>query len=534
MTSHDRIVNFLAPERLQESGSRLSATLRRDWRPTAIVFAGLLFRLIFYFTFKPWWCGDSHQYSDDILLWVHYSFFTGYRTPVYSLFLGFAQWLAGVPVAEILSTSAAGIVRIFQSVLGLTAACLFYYTLRILHVRKSLAFLAGLFFSTTAAICMAEMSIVTPSLSLFSLVLANLLYMTLMTRMDSGRDANKLAIAAGIAFAFAALVRPDNLVFFALILVVTAAYAFRSRLIPDRKALSRRLLVVCFVLVCSVTPFIVFWMTCNYLVNGRFRLTNMMGWQTTQSVYNMYDEVDPEDKVLGTIMTKYYAQTNQGRIDREFVWEGAAKEVMARASEMPYLHSEEFCKPGNKRSNWACAFLSTDTQANFNERLGWEQLFDYLTHVWMKLIWKHPSKYLHNAAGSFFSDSFDFKFTPFDPSETNDPRAVEGGSVVKSRVGWRIVYWIALAQAPFLLIFYLVTLVYVILSPAILLNRGSNITLSDVAVTAIALASVGTFIAFCFLEAYHKQYGLPHVGVLLTCAAYAADNFKRIKGALRW
>jgi len=528
--------SFVAdPECIEDRGSQVSPArgIVPDWRPIVIVLVGLLFRVIYYVTFKPQWCGDSHQYSDDVLLWVHYSFFTGYRTPIYSLFLGVSEWLARVPAAEVLSTSAAEIVRDVQSVLGLVTACLFYCTLRILNVRKPVAFAAGLFFSTTSAICSAEASIVTPSLSLLSLVLAASLYVKIMARIGCRGQIKMLAIGAGIAFASAALVRPDNLVFFAAILAATAAFALRSTLIPARWDLSRRLLVGCLLLLISATPFLIAWMTCNYLVNGRFRMTNMMGWQTTQSVYNMYGEVDPEDKVLGSIMNKYYVQTNRGRVDREYVWEGAAKEVMARASEMPYLNSAEFCGSGNQQSNWACMFLSPEARTNFNQRLGWEQLFDYLTHVWMKLITKHPSQYLHNALDSFVGDTFDFSFMPPDPAETNDPRAVEGGNVVRSRAGWRVVYWTALAQAPFLMVFYLITLAYVFLSPLILLNPGNNTRANDVAVTALALGSVGTFVAFCLLESYHKQYGLPHLGVFMICAAYAAENFNRIVGALK-
>jgi len=522
------VIDSKASGFLKGQNSALKAWLP-DWRPLVILAVGFLFRLLYHISFKPWWCGDSGHYSLSTVLWTHGYFTDGSRTPIYPLFLGFAQWLARVPVAEDLSVSAAELVRDIQCGLGLLAACLIYDALRAVRVKQAVAFGAGLFFATTALVCNVEMGIVTPSLSAFSLVLGIWLYARMMARVGDGESARKLAVLLGFAIAFAVLLRPDNLVFFVAIVLSTGAFAIRSLFLPSRANLARRLLVVCFLVPLSAAPLILAWMTCNYIGTGRFRITNMMGWQMTQSVYNMYDRVDPEDRVLGGIMTKYYAATNRNGINREYIWL-AMGEVKNRAWEMPYLDAAD-----NNRSKlgaWVYSLASDESRRFSNQ--GSVALGDYLKRVAWKLIRKNPSAYLHNAADSFLRDSFDFtaSHSGTSPEEVEDPRAVEGGTVVKSRAGWKVIHAVAAAQAPFLTAFYVLTLAYVLFSPFVLLRNSSGITTSDVAVTALAMGTEGTFAAFCLLESYHNQYGVPHISVLVVCTGYAVGNFRRIRRAM--
>jgi hypothetical protein len=542
-----------------------------DWRPAVIVLVAIAFRTIYYVTFKPWWCADSEHYSQPVVLWLHGFFTDGSRTPVYPLFLGLAQWIARVPAAIELSTSAAEVVRDIQSALGLLATYLFYSALRTFRVRKTVAFVAGLFFATISLICNVEMAIVTPSLSLFLLVLGIWLYARMMARIGRGESATFLAIILGVTVAIATLLRPDNLIFFTVILLSTAAFAVRSLSIPSRTASAtetlikpnlsfraerncpvsgqfcaveepaspfpelnqnfpRRLLVACFLVTISAAPFILAWMTCNYVGTGRFRITNMMGVQMTQSVYNMFGQVDPEDQVLGSIMTKYYLATNRSGINREYVWP-AMGELTARASQIPFLDPAE-----SRRSPLGAWFYNLASRSSRRLPDQYSVAFaDYLQRVCWKLIRKNPLGYLHNAADSFVRDGFDFtsSHSLSSPEETADPRAVEGGSVVKSRTGWEIVRWLGVVQAPFLTAFYVVTLAYVFFCPLILLNRSNNITTDDVAVTALALGMVATMVAFCLLESYHNQYGIPYLAVPLICTTYALNNFARIRNAMK-
>jgi hypothetical protein len=88
-------------------------------------------------------------------------------------------------------------------------------------------------------------------------------------------------------------------------------------------------------------------------------------------------------------------------------------------------------------------------------------------------------------------------------------------------------------QGPFLTTFYVVTLTYVLFGPLILLNGAYGIRTSDVIVVALAMGTTGTIIAFCLLESYHGQYEIPHIAILLICAAYTVENFGRIWEAMK-
>jgi len=498
-----------------------------DWRPLTILGVAFLVRVAYRFTFKPWWGLDSEFYSRPMVEWAHGYFSDGTRTPIYPLFLALCQWISGARPAMILSISSAEIVRDLQCVLGLVAVYLLYDILRILGVRNTVAFGAAFFFSITTAVCAVEMAILTLSLSLFSVLLGIWLYVRMMLNIDSGGNGRTFAASLGLVVAFSALVRPDNLVFFAVILLVTAAFAIRSTFIPSRALLARRLLVTCLLIATSAAPPILAWMTCNYIGTGRFRMTNMMGVQMSQPVFNMFDQVNPEDKVLGSIMTKYYRFYNQHEINREYMWRGM-QELLDHAGEMPYVDPAHDRR--GKVGNWVYHWASDERRLPVNlYTVAW---IDYVQSVDLKLIKKNPLGYLQNAADSFVRDSFNFwpKFPT--PDETVDPMAVEGGSVLKNRTGLRVIRWAGVLEAPFLTAFYVVTLTYVLFSPLIFFRGGNDVRASDVTVTALAVGTTGTIIAFCLVESYHPQYGIPHMAVLLVCTAFAVDNLGRIREAM--
>jgi len=499
-----------------------------DWRPLIILIVAVVVRVLYISTFKPWWGLDSEHYSRPMVEWAHSYFSDGMRTPIYPLFLGLCQWLSGAQPAMTLSISSAETVRDLQCVLGLVAVYLLYDTLRTLGVRNNVALFAALFFSIATPVCAVEMAMLTPSLSVSSLLLGIWLYARMMLNIHRGESERTRAILLGLAVAIAALVRPDNLVFFAVIILVTAAFAIRSNFVPSRAILARRLLVVCVLIAASAAPPILAWMTCNYIGTGRFRMTNMMGIQMSQPVYNMFDQVDPEDKLLGTIMTKYYRLYNQHETNREYMWRGMG-ELTSRGWEMPFL------SPANDRrgklGNWVYHWASDERRLPLNlYTVAW---VDYLKSVEWKLIKKNPLGYLQNAADSFVRDSFDFapKFPA--PDEKVDPMAVEGGSVLKSTTGLQVIRLAGMLQGPFLTTFYVVTLTYVLFGPLILLNGAYGIRTSDVIVVALAMGTTGTIIAFCLLESYHGQYEIPHIAILLICAAYTVENFGRIWEAMK-
>jgi len=197
------------------------------------------------------------------------------------------------------------------------------------------------------------MAILTLSLSVFSLLLGIWLYTTMMLHINRGQNGRTLAILLGLAVAFAALVRPDNLVFFVVIVLVTAAFSIRSNFVPSRAVLARRLLVVCLLIATSAASAYLRVMTCNFIGSGHFRMTNMMGIQMSQPVYNMFDQVDPEDKVFGTIMTKYYLLYNQHEINREYMWRGLGNSQGVRRNAVSQSGHDRRGKLGNWIYHWA-------------------------------------------------------------------------------------------------------------------------------------------------------------------------------------
>ncbi len=64
--------------------------------------------------------------------------------------------------------------------------------------------------------------------------------------------------------------------------------------------------------------------------------------------------------------------------------------------------------------------------------------------------------------------------------------------------------------------------------PPVLFQQCNDITTCDVAVTALAMGTVGTIVAFCLLESYHNQNSIPHIGVLLIRTAYAYSTILRM------
>jgi hypothetical protein len=244
----------------------------------------------------------------------------------------------------------------------------------------------------------------------------------------------------------------------------------------------------------------------------------------------MFDEVDPEDKVFGTIMTKYYRFYNQHEINREYMWRGMG-ELISRASEMPFSSPANDNDRRGKLGNWVYHWSSDQSRLPVN--LYTVAGIDYMQSVEWKLIKKNPLGYLQNAAGSFARDSFDFAPNFPAPDETVDPMAVEGGSVLKNRTGLQIIRCAGILQAPFLTAFYVVTLTYVLFAPLLFLSTANDIRASDVILVALAMGTTGTMITFCLLESYHNQYGIPHIAILLICTAYTVENFGRIWKAMK-
>ena len=501
---------------------------RRNVSLLCILSAGAICRLAVCLAYTPIWngpVGDSPSYSTPYFLWFHRFFFNGERTPVYPLFLGLVQWIARVPPAVRISSRALYITAFLQSALGLITVCLVYYTLRVLQVRKSIALTTGLYFSLLAGTCLFERTILTQSLSLFFLVLGASLFTKVMDKVASGETPIALIAVAGVVFSLAALLRPENLVFVTTMLIVTSLLCCRAQ--PTNANLASSLGITCGVVLLILVPMILAWMTWNYVSIGEFRVSSLTGWNRSKTVYNLFDRVDSEDRVLGQILSASYHDRNKnGTIVRDHVW-AADDELVQRSSEMPLVNP--YAHPSK-----VLLRLGEIAHNKFGMRYTYTQILevsigDYVGNVSWKLITKYPAAYLQNVASNFFLDTFNYNYTAITPAmEGRTEESPVGGSTIKNGQLARFIVWMIIVQAPLLTICYIVILGYVILSPLIL-RRG---TLKDATVTALAMGTVATFVACCALAGYNKEYSVPHLGVLLVCTAYAAENLPRMRREL--
>jgi len=297
-----------------------------------------------------------------------------------------------------------------------------------------------------------------------------------------------------VAAGFSALVRADNLVFFAVLVGVVGLHGLRLGFIPGQRQRAIQLGRLCVLLPVGAAPLMLGWMTFNYYGLGEFRLTTIMGYQNTQAVYNLWDRVEPQDKVLGQIMHKFYQLTNSPSItETAFVWQ-ANPEIQARVDEMPVTIKH----PSMKQID----------------------VGDYLGAVSRNLAERFPAIWLQNAASSLRESSFNFHYPLASPGVTDDPATVRGGNVIRREYLWRWEGWLDRIEAPVLLACFLATLGWGIIGSVRFIRAKAWVGLEDVAVSALALSTITTFIAFGLLEAFHNPYGEPHLGIMVVCTAY--------------
>ena len=154
---------------------------------------------------------------------------------------------------------------------------------------------------------------------------------------------------------------------------------------------------------------------------------------------------------------------------------------------------------------------------------------DYIGKVTLKLIRRYPLTWLSNATDTFVRDTFNFDYPQVAPqpeiNEYTDPRSVDMRDVVRDVRFWRLTVWANRAEAPILCFVYVVSLLWALLGPIWLLrSRRNSAWLADGIVTALALSTVSTFVAFCLVESFHNRYGIPHLGVMVICAGYAIEK----------
>jgi hypothetical protein len=522
--------------------------------PLALIwFAGIVARIPFYLAFRPTWSADSPGYVIPYFLWRNHRFFLGARTPVYPLFLGFAQWLANRPVnttlpvsasyqtislQSALPVSAAYLAVGLQSALDIAAAGILYFTMVKLNVRRNIALLSAVFVATVPALSLLDINILTLSLSYTVLAMCAWAFSALTKRVIDGSRFIGTSLLCGLIFACAVLLRPENLVFCTILTTVFLGSWAIPKLRGDAMAYGKRVPAAVFFIILSAAPPILAWMTWNYVGIGEFRVTTLTGWNRSKTVYNMFDRVGAEDRVLGEALVASYLRRNRdGKTVRDHAWQALKDSLWEQYAVLPLV--DPTATPsrfhiGLDRVVEDVLGMKARIPCEVSDQLCTDLLRreidigDYVGKVSWKLIKSYPGAYLANVTGNFV-ETFDFRYLDSEPaSEDSRLAAVDGRNYVRNKPIARLLPTAIHVYAPLLTAMYAVTFSFVVFAPLFFLRKNDAYLLADRIVTALAFATVGTFITMCCLSGYNKEYSIPHLGVMVICTAYAAENRSRI------
>lgn len=505
-----------------------------------ILASGALFRLLYQLTFKPCWSGDTQGYATEFYGWVLRTYSIADRPPIYPLFLGLVQRLAGTaPLPKGMSIAGQYLAVILQSTLNLGAALSVYFSLRSLRTKPRFALAGGISFALIGVVCLMEMLLLSEALSLFFVTFGICLFLSSIGRIQAHSRFALTALLSGFIFSLAILTRPENLIFVAVLVTTVLLLALRCGILPAMHWAARPLATLAILLVSAAAPLVLCWMTWNLIGSGEFRINTLTGATRTESVYNLFDRVGPEDRIAGLILQQSYLLKNgNGQTYRHHVWVAMPKLLRAfDIGVLPVTVTENVpTSPfwlvvrhrvsrtfGIQERAWADGQVSVQPIA----------LYDYLGALSGRLAKQYPLPYLRNVASNFIADTFDYSYPPFNLSETNDPHAPEGGNVVRSRALYTVTLWINRIEEPLLVAAYLVLLGFALASPWLLNGRSPQHLLNDGAVAALALAALATIVCCCVVAAYYPAHGVPFFAVHVICFFTAAANTDRILDGLR-
>ena len=514
-----------------------------------VVLTGAIARIPFYLAFRPILSGDSDSYSGFYCLLVRYHVFIfGARTPVYPFFLGFAQWLVGVSPQAELGLLASYSATLLQSEVGLIAAGLFYCALRILRCGPAIALGAAIFFATIPAICLIEINILNMALSCSLLVLTAALFLLTMKRLESGKKIGAVSLTTGAALSLLVLNRPEFLIFAILLGMVMAVAIVRSWAAKAEYSCKSKAWGSLVLIALPVTIAVLAWMLLVYIGIGQFRITTFDKLNRSHTVYNMFDRVEPEDSVMGDIMSRTYRDqvarnTNANR--RDVIWQ-ALLELAAHYRQFPVRDTgtdprfldHAIIQQGRKVLGW----VEVPCQVQRVE-FCWEamrrkiDLYDYVGRVSWKLARKYPADWLRNVTLNFFEESFDFRYSDEKPGlEGFQPKSGDGNGTTRtgaiSELCGAAINKAIHAEAPVLMLLYCVTLGFFLCAPWILMRPPDQYWMRDMAVIALVVASVGTIVGTCVLAGLNRAYTLPHLVVFTIATAYVWEHRSRFFAGL--
>jgi len=511
-----------------------------------ILLVGGCFRIPVYLGVRPIWSGDSPGYAFFYPFLRQHIFFLGERTPVYPLFLGFAQWLVGLPPQPFLSLSAQYSAVILQSTCNVLAAIPFYALLRNLRIQPRTALAAALFFVTIPAICSYEMNILNMSLSVCLMVWTACLFVVTMNGLASGCGIVGWSLATGVVLSLAVLNRPDTLIFVVLLLAAMMAMWMRSRAHPRNSRPQGAILKSVLWMALPLGASLLGWMLLMYIGMGQFRITTLDGWNRSRTVYNMFDRVGPEDALIGEIMSRNYNQAVEKHANtnlREIVWM-AQMELYDNAMRRRFPMKDTATDPSFMKSpiiqkgRKSLGLVTVPCNVQF-EPYCWEfmrrksDIGDYLGRVSWKLARNNPGKWLHNILANFAEESFNYHYGDAKAAvegyqaTTGNGEMTGRSAAIASFMGWAMN-----AEAPLLTFLYALTWAVVITGSVVFFRRLDEHWWHDAAVTALAIASIGTLVGTCVLAGLNRVYTLPHLVVFTICGAYTWEHRRRIVAAV--
>ena len=514
-----------------------------------VLLCAAVVRFGYHWMMYPSWTFDFWGYVRAAYLLSHGYFTDGARTPGFLLFLTLARWLDRVPFFD---TGAAIIASGLQSALGVAATALIYYALLALKVRRGMALAGAAFFGASVGVCVFEMLLLPQSLSLFAMTASVALFALTMAAVEKRKRNTALAIATGLMFSAAVLIRPENLVFCIILALVPATLGVVCRWRGDFDSF-RQFGKIALLLPLAAAPAILCWMTWNYIGIGRFRVTTLTSWNMSSAVYNLFDRVGPEDRVLGEWLARadlirnhpekvppserFIEPTAPGQVVQDTYW-ATLGVILRHHRDMPLTP----LPPSGRFGTWIRSFGSADARqythsmaagALVPEVAGLDpnDVGDYIGRVSWKLVRNYPGAWLQNGYRNFAREAFRFHMGPPPVEVELEPRSFENnGSPIHHAALRPVVIWADRLEAPVLAFLFVLTLALGALFPLAIFRRQVGRFAHDTTAAGIAFGVIATFVACCLLACYMPHYGVPHWGAIVICGTYGVDRARRAVG----
>jgi hypothetical protein len=499
-----------------------------------IVFSGLLVRALFYLAYKPIWAGDSPSYTLAYYFWTHRQFYLGERTPIYPLMLGLAQWVNREHASILPGFAVAYTTLVWQAILNILTCVGFYFTLLWLRVRRGMALAASIVLVTLAGLCWYEMQILNMALAFTFVTVVAGCYVALLRRIEAARRCGLLALATGGMLGIAVLVRPELLIFTVVLVLGTAA--LRMTALGKHQVRGRKFLASALLMMIGVAPLLLLWMAAMYAGIGEFRITTLDGWNKSRTVYNLFDRVGPEDHALGEVLSRSYAAqlTHGNQVNvREHMFI-AFDDLKAHYNEFPIDHSVAL-RPSEmnvKIARLAFDYLGLERipcavsqqMTCFENMRARIDLGDYIGGVSSKLMRRYPGAWARNTLVNWLQETFNFSYVDRKEAVAGfQAITVDGATYVRRPRLSKVAEWAVRVEAPLLSLAYVVTLLFAMLGP-VLLVRDKPLSSADAAVVLLAMAAVGTEAVMCAIAGFNRIYSLPFVAIFVLCAAFGVER----------